>query len=286
MTAKRFSSLILFSAALLLLISCASLREVHHYSTNAAEGIRQFEAINYSFTKSCHDRCLTAQLERGQLSPTDCVCELEQHADSVTLLLYSAIRGYFDGLARLSANNLTNYTFDPLAKSLTAGNFGGVQVTPEQAQSYAKIASVLSGALTDGYRQKKIGTYIGEANDAIKTLLQALQFTLSGNLAGRLETKKSRLRSYYFDLANDSSTSAYERKNIIEEYGSLTAGMDEMKRQLQTFSKSLGVITEGHQKLYENRNTLTLPQVREALLLYAGNIRDLADEFNKLKNQH
>ena len=272
--------------ALLLMVGCTNLKQVQQYSSRAAQSIRHFEAIDYSFTQSCQERCVTAQLEKAQLSRTDCDCGLEQQADSATLLLYGVVKGYFDGLARLSGTEVTNYNFTPLTTSLAAGNFGGLQVTPAQAQSYANIAGVLSRALTDGYRRKKMGAYIGEANNDIKTLLQALQFTLTGNLAGRLETKRSRLRSFYFDLAGDAATSAYERKNIIEEYGRLMAGIDDMKRQLQSYARSLEVVARGHQQLYENRDRLTVPEVKEALTQYAGNIQYLTDEFNKLKNQH
>lgn len=274
-----------FSAALLLLVSCANLKEVHRYATTAGESIRNFRDIHYSFTTSCHERCVTEQLEARRLSRTDCDCQLERQADSILHLLYSAINSYFDGLAGLSADNLTNYSFNPVAKSLSAGSFGGVQITPEQAQSYARIAGVLSGAITGGYRKKKLSVYIGEANEAVKTLLQALRFNMERNLAGRLETRKSRLRSFYFDLANDATTSAYERKNIIEEYGRLMAGIEERKQQLQTFSQALEVIAESHQKLSDNRTKLSLPQLKEMLQLYASNIRVLVNEFSKLQNQ-
>ena len=282
----RHRPFLVVSLALWMMTGCTNLKQVQQYSSKAAQSVRHFEAIQYSFTQSCQERCVTAQLEKKALSRTDCDCQLEQRADSATLLLYSAVKAYFDGLARLSGTEVTDYSFTPLATSLTAGNFGAVQVTEAQAQSYANIAGVLSRAITDGYRQKKIGSYIGQANNDIKTLLQALQFTLTSNLAGRLETRRSRLRSFYFDLAGDLATSAYERKNIIEEYGRLTAEIDDMKRQLQSYARGLDVIARGHQQLYENRDKLTVPQVKEALSQYAGNLQYLMDEFNKLKNQH
>jgi hypothetical protein len=286
MLRKTLFYLFLLTALLQVHTGCTSLREVSDYSVSAAKSLRTFEDMAYSFTKSCRERCMLEQLESGRLSASDCPCELEQQADSVMLMLYSATKGYFDGLARLSANNLTNYTFDALKKSLTAGNFGGVQISQNQVQSYAKLSGVLTKALTDGYRKKKLATYIGESNDAIITLLQALQFTLENNLTGRLDTKKSRLRSYYFDLATDAKTTVYERKKIIEEYTSLVAGIEETKKQIRTYARALSLVADGHQQLFDNRAKLTVPRLRESLTLYASNLQDIMAEFNKLKNQN
>jgi hypothetical protein len=200
--------------------------------------------------------------------------------------LYNATKGYFDGLARLSANNLTNYSYDALAKSLTAGNFGGVQISQNHVQAYAKISGVLTKALTDGYRKRKLAVYIGEANDAIKSLLQALQFTLVNNLAGRLDVKQSRLRGYYRDLAADARITAYERKQIIEEYLSLAAGIERTKKEIQAYAQGLSLVADGHQQLFDNRAALTVPRLRESLTLYSSNLQDIMAELNKLKNQN
>ena len=277
---------VLLAAVLQIHTGCANLREVSDYSVSAARSLRTFEDISYSFTRSCQERCVGEQLESGKLSATDCNCALEQQADSVTLLLYNATKGYFDGLARLSSNNLTNYTYDALAKSLTAGNFGGVQINQNQVQAYAKISGILTKALTDGYRKKKLATYIGEANESVKTLLQALQFTLVNNLSGRLDVKKSRLRGYYFDLSADPKTTVYERKKIIEEYLALVAGINETKKRINAFARGLSLVADGHQQLFDNREKMTVPRLRESLTLYSSNLQDIMAEVNKLKNQN
>lgn len=270
----------------LFLISCVSLKKVNDYSSNAAKSIKKFEELGYSFAKACNEKCQIEQLEKKQLFKTGCNCQLEDEADSVTLIIYNSIKGYFEGLTKLSNNELTNYKFDALTKSLKEGDFGDIKINKDHVDAYAKISKILTRSVTDGYRRKKLSTYIGEANDAIKVLLGALNFNLVSNLSKRLETKRQRLESYYFDLSNDANASAYEKKKIIEEYNLSLADIEVKKKQTVTFGKGIGTISKGHQELFDNRNKLNAKELKELLTQYASDIQDIVDEFNKLKNQN
>src|SRR3978361_1245753 len=82
----------------LILTGCANLKTLNYYSSNSVKGLKKFEQIGYSFTKACNDRCAIEQLEKNQLIRTGCECKSEREADSVTLAIYTAIKGYFEGL--------------------------------------------------------------------------------------------------------------------------------------------------------------------------------------------
>ena len=189
-------------------------------------------------------------------------------------------------ITKLSDDELTNYKFDALTKALSEGNFGEVTINKDHVSSYAKISSILTKAVTNEYRKDKLSDYIGEANDAIKILLNALEFNLVSNLSKRLDTKKQRIEGYYFDLSNDVNASTYEKKKIIEEYNNSLAEIEAKKKQISSFGKGLKTIATGHQKLYENRNKMDAVEIKELLTQYSSDLQDIIDEFNKLKNQN
>jgi hypothetical protein len=55
------------------------------------------------------------------------------------------------------------------------------------------------------------------------------------------------------------------------------------KNLIDAFAKSLTTISDGHQKLYDNRNKLTSKEIKELMKQYASNVQDITTEFNKLK---
>lgn len=275
----------IFLVLVSLLTSCVNLKKVNDYSTNSTRNLNKFEELGYTFVKACNEVCELEQLNKNQLRRAECDCRNEQGADSVTFAIYTAVKGYFEGITKLSDNELTDYKFDALTKSLKEGDFGGVTISKDHVDSYAKISSILTRAVTDEFRKRKLSTYIGEGNDAIKVLLNKLEFNLVSNLSKRLESRKQMLESYYFDLANDANASAYEKKKIIEEYSEALADLRARKEKIAVFGKGLSAIAAGHQKLFENRNKLDAKSIKELLTRYTSDIQDVVDEFNKLKNQ-
>ncbi|HWJ28435.1 MAG TPA: hypothetical protein VNS32_17950 [Flavisolibacter sp.] len=270
----------------LLLAGCVNLKKVNDYASTSSKNIKKFEELGYSFVKACDDKCIIGQLDNKQFKKSDCECKVASNeADSVTLVLYNAVKDYFDGLEKLSGNDVTSYKFDALAKALKEGNFGDVKINKDHVDAYAKISSILTNAITNGYRKKSLSKYIGEANDAVKVLLNALQFNLVSNLSKTLETKRERYKDFYFDLYTDATTSAYEKVKIIQEFNSVNSELDNKKKEIIAFGKGLNTIAQGHQKLFENKNKLNNKELKELLSQYASDIQDIVDEFNKLKNQ-
>src|SRR5687768_482381 len=108
----RFLTLIYRIAFLfiVLLPSCINLKELNQFAGNSVKNISKFEELGYSFGKACREKCLLEQLEKQSLS-FDCVCKDEKTADSVMLVVYKATKGYFDGLHKLSGNDLVDYSF-------------------------------------------------------------------------------------------------------------------------------------------------------------------------------
>ena len=195
------------------LSSCVSLTHVHNYASSSLESVKKFEVINYSFEQACLENCQEKKITDFILSSQDCNCEAEERADSVTLLIYKAIRGYFDGLSNLSNNTLTNYKTNALSKSITELNVTSVQIDKDQAEAYSNISNILLRAFYDKYRKNKIREYLKAANEPILVLIKFLDFNLSANLTGKLNVQKAAVKDYYFDL-----TKVHEEVSAVDKF--------------------------------------------------------------------
>lgn len=280
----RLKKVLLLTSLCVLSSSCVNLSKVNYYSTASLESVRKFEQLDYGFARACADKCEIDQLEKKQLVQEVCSCNRELEADSGSLVIYAALKGYFEGLKNLSDNQLTNYKLDTLAKVLKEGSFGDLVIKKETVDSFHKIASILAHSVTDNYRKSKLTKYIEDANLPIKILLNSLQISLRSNLSGKLEVKRERLKSYYSDLILNQTISAYERKQIIQEYSRLVLEIKKKENEISIFSDVLQKIAIGHQKLFDNRHKLNGNEFRMELAENASNINDLIVEFNKLKS--
>jgi hypothetical protein len=269
---KRFPASVLGVIILsILFVGCANLRTINDFSSDSLHGIQKSEQINYSFTQHCRDRCVFEATRKFEIKRSlDCDCETYKKADTVTMLIYNSIRGYLNGLTNLSGNNLANYNLDTLKRSLTEGNFGDIKIGKEQVNAYGGIAQILLNAVAGAYR--------------IQILLDKFQFILQKNLNDELNFKKEKLFAFYRELLLNNDLTEYEKGKATTEYYEQVANIDRTQQEIDLFAGSLVNISEGHQKIYDNRNKLTARELKNLLVGYQSNISNMISHFNKLKN--
>jgi hypothetical protein len=277
---KKILALIIVAVGL---NNCANLKHVNNFSNASLKSLEKFEEINYSFEQNCVDNCLDKKINDLVLNLKDCDCQTNRIADSATFVIYNSLRAYLEGLVKLSNNELTTYKMDAMNKALKEGDFGPIKIEKDQADAYSKISKTVLRAFTDGYRKKKIKDYVKEANEPFKVLVYFLDFNLSSNLVGKLNVKKKRLESTYFDLSKDETLSNYEKRKVVEEYYQKISEIDYQQDELLIYSKALRKIASGHQKLLDNIETLSTAKIKEELTQFSSDIKDIVSEYNKLK---
>ncbi len=295
---------VLFGLSIVTFASCINLKKVNNYSSCSLQSIKNFEYLDYSFTKACYESGKLQRIHdadfRFDTSKFD--CSANQLADSITIFIYNTVRGYFEGLTKLSNNELTEYHAENLETALIKA-----KISDNTSHAYSKISTVLLHALTDEYRKKKIRQYIREANEAIKVLLEQLDFQLSQNLVGTLKTQEVKINNIYygfflettqrdtiFHASNDPTTDtlylkskkSFERFLIVKEYDAALAELKNKENQILCFTKGLRKIADGHQELYNNRNGLTGKRLKELISVYASDIKDKINEFTILKTSN
>lgn len=264
---------------------CTSVRRINDYSTSALKTLKKYEELGYTFGKACRNACYIEQVRKLKLIGGDCPCAAEQTADSVTSVLYNALKGYFDGLVKLSSGDVANYKTQALTKELKNGNFGDLKIDKSEVDAYAKLSMVLLKAFADGYRSKQLKNYVEDANEPVKILLTALDRNLASNLIGKLHVHKARLQSIYFDFIQDSAASTYEKKKIIDDYHTQVEEADLQQKQITSFTRGLQSMSAGHQKLFDNRNKMKAKEMKDLLADYASDLDDIISDFNKIKSK-
>ncbi|HEY0271924.1 MAG TPA: hypothetical protein VGC22_02010 [Chitinophaga sp.] len=270
----------------LLLSGCVNLQHVSDYATASVTQLKTYDDLGYSFSRACDDACGMTALRNLQLIATDCPCAADTTADSVTTVIHKGLKTYFDALAKLSGKDAGQYKMTGLSKSLQAGSFGSVTISKPQADAYTQLAGLVADVIAGAHKQKQLKAYIGTANAPVQALLQALAFNIRDNLGGKLKAQQARLQSLYFDLANDSLATAYERTRAIQDYRAAAQALATQAAELDVFAKGLDKLAKGHQKLYEEREKLTFEECRTTLTSYADQVNDLVAAFHKLKNNH
>lgn len=284
---KRNSAKSFFIVLIVLIAmnSCTSMRAIHDFSSVSSKGLSQFEEIPNSFTKYCVDRCVSESIRTFEIKRApDCDCDVFRKADSVTMLIYHSIHGYFDGLSDISDNDLTKYKLDALDTSIEAGTFGNIQIDKQQVDAYSAVSNILLNAVAGNYRKNKIKKYVEDANQPIQVLLSKFQFILQKNLEGELDFRKEKLYAFYRELLLNPALNDYEKEKAATDYYQELSAIKVQQQRIDFFAQSLQSIADGHQKIYNNRNKMSAKELRDSLVIYQSAITNSISQFNKLKN--
>ncbi len=259
---------ILGFVTILLCTSCVNLKHIGEFSVTSIEGIEQFETISPGYLKICRQDCQQKNIRKLDIHNTDCDCEENEKADSITRAIYNTTKDYFYGLSDLSKNELTNYKTNDLTQALATGDFGPIKLNETDVKAYSDISTLLLRAFTDSFRRKKIKEYVAQAHGPLLKLLHFLELNLTGNLNGKLEVQKSGLKNFYFDFLKDKKLSDYERTKFAEDYFQRISEIAIQQKELDTYAQILRDIAQGHTILYNNVSHMTDEEVRIELAGY------------------
>jgi hypothetical protein len=274
------SSHLLFLVVSLLCTGCINLKHINDFSSESLKGLQGFEALPITYQGICTDDCKEKDIESGKLNASKCDCKDARLADSVDYLFYKTVAAYLDGLERLSANETTSYNFDSLGTQLS-----GLGVSAADAGAYAKLGSILTKAVTDGYRSKKIKEYIKDANDPLQIIIRHLKSNIGGSLTVDLGASRSKLESDYFKMLRNSSGNAFEKRKIIDEFYGLRTGIDSELSTLREYSSLLQCIADGHQQLANNLDKIDEAGLKAMITQYASNIKDIHTQIQILNKK-
>jgi hypothetical protein len=268
-------------AALFWLNGCISTRAVEEFTTASIAATSQLPVVATDLAESCIRQKQYQAIRANDFDPMT----LQQKAETECADLRKSEKGfvaankvlvqYLQLLDRLAGDELATYdkSLDKLAGSLTETQ----SLPKEQITTVNKIVKFLSGATANGWRRKQLSKAIEEANPDIQTLLATLSTIITSNYMQLLENEQFAAKSLYLttikeNITLDEKTKEKKLKDPIavlllqQQWDREFKLLENRKKTVQTYGQILSTIKEGHQLLFDKRNTLSRKEVQKELL--------------------
>jgi hypothetical protein len=278
----RFTSTI-FLIITYLLSGCTSLSPIRTYTLSSQKGLEAFRSLNYNFEYNCLATCRDRDVEAFRLSSAICDCSDSKQVDSLNLLVYHTIHGYLLVLSQLAGEDASTLPIPALSESLQASPSVNLNLDQKELDAYTAIADLVAQALTGQHRKNKLKLFIRKGQSPVTTLLDYLQFNLSGNLNGLIEVRLQRNQSILYEHLRSKIYSPYQKREITIAYYKLYDDLTAQKRVYQYYTQLLDQIKSGHRDLYNNLDTWNSDELGSAIITYAANIDAMLTKINAPK---
>lgn len=195
------------------------------------------------------------------------------------LLRQSIIETYMKSLGRLAADEIVDNT-EELAQ-LSAALESQTPTNPQEAEAFKKIAGMVTTVAVKRWRQDQLQNLIEQANPPIQQVLESLRRIVSDGFGGDLQTEEAAIQNYYMTLTMESQDPA--GKAALAEWKDFRISqVHERSEAVQIYGNLLDHISDGHQRLFDQRQNLTKEEVLQQVGESVKDIRSLLETIKKL----
>lgn len=287
---------------------CANLSAIREFASLSA-GTAGYTTTTKEYIES------PVQLERYTLeTDTNRITDLRASAtarkaqEAKLLALQTSVAQYMTALAQLSADELISYSaeFNAFTKQATDAKL----FSESEAKSVSALAGLISKAITDGYRQRKLRDVIREANGPLQDVITALRETTK-LYAGAQANDALYVRQYYSNLMDETRMSCQAHDALMRLYDPIRsqsapvtraeidklladarsacqtpllqqlrgesrdaiAGIEQKQKKAAQFDESLDRIGKAHGLLYENLDKLPSDEIRRQIGYYSQELK-------------
>lgn len=195
--------------------------------------------------------------------------------------IHRTVADYFALMARLAGDESFSVTsnVDALGQKVKAAKFLAFDET--HVDAYANVAKIVSNWILGAYQQREVARYIENGNTPIRTVLAGMNNIVAA-YSGTFRNEKA--RAGYLQLAQGKT----EQDQIVRtlarmEYARIAADADASIARAEKLREAIRQISDGHQKLYDSRNSLNAGDARTAMQKLNREIKSLAKSISELK---
>jgi len=250
------------------LSACTDLSAVREWSGTSLEATQFNEVVaTYADTPE-----RVAVYDKGQASFWETQAKMRRAQAKALELQLSLVGDYMEALYVLSADGVTDYTEN--VNQLTGSLNRTGLVAQSTVGAAGNLATTLLNAATDSWRKGEVGRLIGEANAPLQKILAGeLRSIVDKDFRGDLADEAGFLDSYFKRLLRIGGGSETANAALNEWY--VLRKQENARRvvAVDAYLRVLNKISEGHQKLYDNRNDLDAAQLVTDLFKLAKEIR-------------
>lgn len=193
------------------------------------------------------------------------------------LLRHAAIEKYMAALGALASDNVVDNReeFSRLAAALQSQ----AGTSPKETEAFGKMAGILTKVASDRWRQRQLRDLIEQSNEPLQEILGTLTSIVAEGFGGDVETEQAAIRNYYTTLAMESTDPA--GKAALQEWREFRLAQTEDRGEAtRHYADLLRTIAQEHQRLFDQRQDLTNPQV---LKQAAQTVKDLKKLLSLVK---
>jgi hypothetical protein len=156
----------------------------------------------------------------------------------------------------------------------------------KQVDAFTALTKVIAKAATDGYRQRELKRLIMESNSDFQLLVAAMTNIVGTDYVASLENERVAADKYYKEILMISEHAPPQQASIQlvkESWQNIQSNITAKKQICLLYVETLRKIGDGHQLLYDNRDTISSKQVLDSIYTYRNDIEGLFKAINELK---
>ncbi len=278
-TSPTFMKLTVFFSSMLLLgltQGCVDLRAIQDFANISAESAEYTSLIeNYVDFPQRQKRYQPA----NQHARLDAMSQERMTRKTALLLRHEIIEEYMEALGQLAADEIVD-TSKEIAQ-LTTTLESQVGTNSAETKAFGKIAGILTKAISDGWRKRQLQKLIGQSNDPLQTILKSLKQIEANGFAGDDQNEQLAIHTYYrtkIAQSNDPAGIA-----ALMEWKELrVSALADHTKTIQTYAALIDKISEGHQKLYDERKDLAKAELVKQITQSVKELKDLLKTIKKI----
>jgi hypothetical protein len=189
------------------------------------------------------------------------------------------MEGYMEALGRLAADEIVDQSEELSQLTTKLQNQAGT--SQAETEAFGKIAGVLTNAIGDKWRKRQIQELIERSNGPLQTILKSLKQIVVDGFGGDDQNEQFAIQSYYRTKIAQSNDPAGIAA-LMEWQERREENLAAHTQVIQSYSAILEKISEGHQKLYDERNDLGKAQLIQQIKKSAKELKDMLDTIKKI----
>lgn len=256
------------------LVGCANLSAIQAFGKLSSDAAGYTKLTQEYASSPARSKQFTLASENEQREAME-VSATSRKGDVAALALYHAtLSEYMAAVADLAADEATSFD-DEIGKLSDAALKQGY-IEEREAKAVKSIGTLIAGALTDYYRQRKLKQVISQADAPLQIVVSAMRKIVGKAYASSLENERSFVRSYYRNLEqrarfDDKQSALAER--IYAEGSQKQAEFDQRLAAARHYDTVLKVIGEAHHQLFANSEQVGSAEIQRQLTQYVKRIR-------------
>jgi hypothetical protein len=269
---------ILFSSLLLLGLTqgCVDLKAVQDFANISAESAEYTTLVDNYVDFPNRQKRYQSEDRHAQLE----AMAQERLSQKIELLLrHHVIEEYMEALGKLAADEIVDQSEE--LSQLTTKLQSQAGTSQAETEAFGKIAGVLTNAISNQWRKRQIQELIERSNGPLQIILKSLKQIVVEGFGGDDQNEQFAIQSYYrtkIAQSNDPAGIAALREWQERREKNLA----DHTQSIQAYSAILGKISEGHQKLYDERNDLAKAQLIKQIKKSVKELKDILDSIKKI----